>query len=391
MKPFVRVIAWTLIVSLCILPGLLAGLAAAQPAPVQLKPAAQAVCRGTNACRSQALAGAGGIVRPAAAPSGYGPAQWRRAYSLPAGSGATVAVVDAYGDPSARADLDRYSQTYGLPVLPVCSRTTQASCFEQINQRGAATLPPTDAGWALETALDIETIHAVCPGCRLELVEADTASTANLMSAVDQAVGHGAVVVSLSWGGSESASELNLDAHFNRPGVVFVASSGDDGYGVSYPAASPHVLAVGGTRLELGAAVRETAWTGAGSGCSRYEPKPAWQHDPSCARRSVADLAADADPATGASVYSTLSSQGTGWFVVGGTSLAAPLVAGAVALSGDTHQATLFSHLYAAAGHASLRDVTAGRNGACRTYLCAAGPGYDGPTGLGTLFGLGAL
>jgi subtilase family serine protease len=166
--------------------------------------------------------------------------------------------------------------------------------------------------------------------------------------------------------------------------VIFTASSGDSGYGTSYPAASPYVIAVGGTRLRpSGTRWTETAWAGTGSGCSSYEPKPAWQHDTGCARRSIADVAADADPATGAAVYSSVSTGGAGWFVVGGTSLAAPLVAGMVAISGHTGQAAVMAHLYQSLYTGRLHDVASGSNGACSSYLCQAGPGYDGPTGVG--------
>jgi subtilase family serine protease len=172
-----------------------------------------------------------------------------------------------------------------------------------------------------------------------------------------------------------------------------MASSGDSGYGVSYPAASSLVTAVGGTSLQLGARGRlaETAWPGAGSGCSRYESKPAWQIDTACARRSVADLSADADPATGAAVYTSLSDHGAGWMVVGGTSLAAPLAAGLAAASGPVGRLAFMRNLYESLGSPSLYDVSSGRNGRCSSYLCAAGLGYDGPTGVGAPTGPGAL
>ena len=231
----------------------------------------------------------------------------------------------------------------------------------------------------------------MCPACRIELVEADNSANSSLYAAVDRAVALGAKVVSMSWGGSESSSETGYDAHFNVPGVTFVASSGDDGYGVSYPAASRFVLAVGGTRLSATANGRttETAWTDAGSGCSAYEAKPSWQHDASCATRTVTDVSADANPSTGAAIYTSTGPGGAGWMEVGGTSLAAPLMAGMVALSGSTNVA---SHLYAALGSANLYDVHTGTNGSCdRLYLCGAKVGYDGPTGVGALNGLAAL
>lgn len=340
---------------------------------------------GQFSCFARVVADADGAVRPSAAPAGLGPGQLRAAYNIQ-GSGASkrLAIVDAYGDPYIKADLDTYSRTFGLPVLPVCSSTAQPSCFEQLNQSGGHTQPRSNAGWALETALDVEAAHAICPGCRLDLVQATTASQANLMAAVDTAVATGAKVVSMSWGGDESPAETRWDTHFDHPRVIFTASSGDSGYGTSYPAASTGVMAVGGTSLRQSHGQwTESAWKGSGSGCSAYEPKPSWQHDPDCSRRSIADLSADADPATGAAVYSSLSPGGTGWFVVGGTSLASPLVAGMVAGSRGSSQGTVTARLYRSAGTDRLLDVSLGSNGRCVTYLCQAGPGYDGPTGVG--------
>jgi subtilase family serine protease len=171
-------------------------------------------------------------------------------------------------------------------------------------------------------------------------------------------------------------------------------SSGDSGYGVEYPAASRYVTAVGGTKLTLDSAgnrVAETAWSGAGSGCSAYEPKPSWQHDTACSRRTVADVSADADPASGASIYDSTAYQGqTGWFRVGGTSLAAPLVAAVYALAGNGSSTSSGSFPYAHAS--SLFDVTSGSNGSCGgSYLCTAVAGFDGPTGLGSPNGTGGF
>ncbi len=330
---------------------------------------------------------------PAGGPAGYTPANFRSAYGAAGSGSAKIAIVDAYGDPTIKADLDNYSRVFRLPVMPACTSQSQTGCFEKTDQSGGRHYPSTNKGWAVETALDVEAAHAVCPGCRIELVQATTASTANLIAAVDQAVRSGAQIVSMSWGGSETASEISSDAHFPT-NVDFVASSGDSGYGTSWPAASPRVVAVGGTRLALapgGARAGETAWAGSGSGCSKYEAKPSWQHDAGCARRTMADVSADADPATGAAIYTGTSPNGAGWFTVGGTSLAAPLVAGLIGLAGPVSQTTLFSRLYGSLGTSRLHDITSGVTGSCSSYLCRAGAGYDGPTGAGTLAGLGAL
>jgi subtilase family serine protease len=222
------------------------------------------------------------------------------------------------------------------------------------------------------------------------LVEAKTSSMANLGTGVNTAARLGANVISNSYGGSEYSSETSSDAtYFNHPGIAVTVSSGDSGYGVEYPAASRYVTAVGGTTLRRATGTRgwsETAWSGAGSGCSAYEPKPTWQKDAGCARRTVADVSAVADPNTGVSVYDTFRS--SGWLVFGGTSVAAPLVGGVYALNGGA--ANYGSDPYAHVG--SLYDVIGGSNGSCGgSYLCTALGGYDGPTGLGTPNGTGAL
>jgi subtilase family serine protease len=316
----------------------------------------------------------------------------------------TVAVVVAYDHPTILSDLNTYSATYGLPPMadcPVAQGTPSAPCFQKVDQRGGTAYPTQSAGWALETAMDVEIVHALCRNCNLLLVEADTSSYVDLMGAIDRAVALGARVVSNSWGSIEFASEADLfDVHLNVPGVAMTFSSGDGGYGVSVPAASRRVTAVGGTTLTLSgtAYVGETAWAGAGSGCSAYEPKPTWQKDVGCPRRAIADVSAAADPATGAAVYSTVPYYGaTGWLQVGGTSLASPLVAATYALSGNTGStASPANSLPYALGRykSSLRDVTSGSNGACPPslrYLCAARAGYDGPTGLGTPLGARAF
>ena len=334
-------------------------------------------------------------------PSALGPAQLLQAYNL---MGVTahpqvVAIVDAYDDPNIYADLTTYSQQYGLPVLPQCTGTALGSsvpCFQKINQNGQTTSYPTaDASWSLEIALDVEVAHAVCQNCTILLVEASNASYTTLVAADDQAVAQGAKIVSNSWGGGEFLGETSYDSHYNKPGVAFLFSSGDAGYGVEYPAASSYVTAVGGTTLLRnadGSYNTETAWSGAGSGCSVYEAKPTWQSDSGCARRTVADVSADADPNTGASVYDSVAYSGmTGWFQVGGTSLAAPIVAGTYALAGIP-PANVSENSLPYANPLQLHDVVSGANGSCGgSYLCTAMVGYDGPTGLGTPNGAGAF
>ncbi|MEV5960112.1 carboxypeptidase regulatory-like domain-containing protein [Kribbella sp. NPDC051952] len=323
----------------------------------------------------------------AATPAGYGPDKLWSAYNLPSttqGMGETVAIVDAYDDQTAESDLATYRAQFGLPAC-----TSASGCFRKVDQRGGTDYPAPDAGWAQEISLDLDMVSAACPNCSILLVEADDPELESLGIAVDKAVELGAKYVSNSYGAPEDPTEVEVDHHFNHPGVAVTASTGDSGYGTSYPAASPYVTAVGGTSMFTDPfsprGVYETAWAGAGSGCSIVEPKPAWQTDTGCSRRSAADISAVADPSTGVAVYtSTLG----GWTVFGGTSASAPLIAAVYALAGppvaDTNPA---SYLYetAVAQPTNMNDVTVGSNGSCpASYLCTAGVGYDGPTGLGT-------
>lgn len=331
-------------------------------------------------------------VNPAATPSGYGPSDLHSAYALPTagGSGATVAIVDAYDDPSAESNLATYRSTYGLTAC-----TTANGCFRKVGQSGTGSLPAANAGWAEEISLDLDMVSAICPQCHILLVEASSASMANLGQAVNTAVALGAKYVSNSYGGGESSADTSYDSsYFNHPGVAITVSSGDSSYGVEYPAASRYVTAVGGTALRRATGTTrgwsETAWTGAGSGCSRYDAKPSWQKDTGCSRRTVADVSAVADPSTGVAVYDTYGGD-PGWEVFGGTSVSSPIIAAVYALAGTPSSgSTPASFPYAHTG--ALFDVTSGSNGSCGgSYLCTAGPGYDGPTGLGTPNGTAAF
>lgn len=342
-----------------------------------------------------------GLRTAGAAPRGFGPADLRGAYDLPSdgGAGKTIAIVDAFDNPNAEADLAVYRAQYGLPDC-----TTANGCFTKVDQRGGTDYPDPDPGWAGEISLDLDMVSAVAPNARIVLVEADRASSEDLGTAVDQAVALGAGYVSNSYGSNyaffpEDPAESAGDVHFDHPGVAIVASAGDSDYGVAYPAASPHVTAVGGTTLTKDSGTArgwsESVWShdgaGTGSGCSLYEPKPAFQKDTGCAGRSVADVSAVADPATGVAVYDTYGQSG-GWGVIGGTSASAPIIAGVYANAG-TPVAGTYPNAYPYAGSgAGLHDVTKGSNGKCSpAYLCTAGTGYDGPTGLGTPDGLSAF
>ncbi|WP_333768975.1 S53 family peptidase [Streptomyces sp. IBSBF 2435] len=334
---------------------------------------------------------ASGVVNPAATPSGYGPADLHSAYALPTtgGSGATIAIVDAQDDPNAESNLATYRSTFGLTPC-----TTANGCFKKVGQNGTGSLPSPDAGWAEEISLDLDMASAICPQCHILLVEANSATMANLGTSVNTAVSLGAKYVSNSYGGGESSSDTSYDSlYFNHPGVAITVSSGDNGYGVEYPAASRYVTAIGGTTLKRSSTPRgwtETAWSGAGSGCSRYDAKPTWQKDTGCTRRTVADVSAVADPATGVAVYDTYGGD-PGWEVFGGTSVSSPIIAAVYALAG-TPSAGSYPASFPYAHPSALNDVTSGSNGSCGgSYLCTAGPGYDGPTGLGTPNGVTAF
>jgi subtilase family serine protease len=322
-------------------------------------------------------------------PHGLGPADLRSAYAIPAGGrGATVAVVDAFDDPNFESDLAVYRSTYGLPPCTVAS-----GCLRRIDATGTGRLPAADATWSKEISLDLDVVSAVCPDCHIVLVEAGGQDIPSLGAADNIAAAvPGVVAIANSWGVPESAAEAGWDHFFNHPGIAIVAASGDFGYQPVFPAASPHVTAVGGTTLRRSRSSargwEETAWKGSGSGCSAYEPKPAWQHDPGCTHRSIADVAAVADPATGIALYD--SYQFSGWVKGGGTSIGAPLVAGLYALAGNARSVVGGSYPYAHTD--ALNSVVKGSNAfVCDSYLCRAGPGYNGPTGLGTPNGTGAF
>jgi subtilase family serine protease len=324
----------------------------------------------------------------AATPAGLGPTDLRSAYGI-TGSGnsnTVVAIVDAFGYPNAESDLATYRSQFGLPAC-----TTANGCFRKVNQRGVqGSYPTTNVGWDQETALDLDMVSAMCPGCSILLVEADSASFQNLATAVKEAATLGAHAISNSYGGGESGS-TSFESFYNYPGIAVTVSSGDSGFGVQFPASSPHVTAVGGTSLVRASNSRgwsETVWNGAGSGCSTLYTKPTWQTDTGCARRTVADVSAVADPNTGVAVFGPSSRTRSAWLVFGGTSVAAPLIAGIYGVNG-----TAVNHANDPYRHTSaLFDVTSGSNGSCGgTYLCTAVAGYDGPTGLGTPHGATAF
>jgi hypothetical protein len=327
-----------------------------------------------------------------AAPVGLARNDLVSAYKLPkaGGAGRTVAIVDANDDPTAEADLAVYRKQYGLPAC-----TTGNGCFTKLNQNGKASPLPAfnpDDDWSVEIALDLDMVSAVCPDCHIVLVESNSSASTDLATAELAATGSGAVAVSNSWGGDEISDDQKLNGNFAHPGVAVTASSGDTGFlEASWPASLSSVIAVGGTTLKKSSTAArgwtETAWKGAGSGCSAWIAKPSWQKDTHCGMRTASDISAVADPATGVAVYV----QGE-WITVGGTSASSPMIAAMIALAGNASALPNAKYIYS---HASnLNDVTKGSNAnwdCGGDYLCNARSGYDGPTGLGTPNGLGAL
>ncbi len=338
---------------------------------------------GDARCFAKRRTSASGGIVSFATPTGLTPANLVSAYKIPTKAvTATIGIVDAQDDPSVEADLAVYRKQFGLPAC-----TTANGCFKKVNQKGVeGSYPSADPDWAGEIALDVEMASAACPSCKILLVEATSESTANLGAAVNEAVKLGATVVSNSFGWPEVSADATDDTkYWHHPGVALFASSGDSGYGVSYPSSGQYVIGVGGTSLTKSSSSRgwaEKAWSEGGSGCSAKTSKPSWQTDATCTKKMVADVSAIGDPDTGVAVYDSYGSGG--WTVFGGTSVSSPLVAGifAAAGKGDIDASAIWEHT------GDFTDVTSGSNGSCSTsYYCKAAKGFDGPTGWGTPIG----
>lgn len=331
--------------------------------------------------------------------SAFVPSQIRHAYGFDLianqGAGQTIGVVDAYDDANAESDLGVFSKQFNLP-----SCTTGNGCFRKIYSSGRK--PAANSNWSVEISLDIEWAHAIAPQAKLVLIEAPSNNLSDLLSGVDVAVRNGASAVSVSWTAGEVSSERNLDNHFVANGVTFLAASGDTGAGVPYPAASPYVIAVGGTSLTLdrsGNYFSEVAWSGSGGGLSRYENEPLIQEqfaipDDSRGARGVPDVSYNANPGTGYAIYDSIGINGSkGWFQVGGTSAATPQWAALIVITNSQRAAARKANLTSTNGTlystaktnlgANFHAVTIGTNGSCGV-LCDALAGYDYVTGLGT-------
>jgi subtilase family serine protease len=324
---------------------------------------------------------------PQTGPRGLHPADIQAAYALSGSSGTPlVAIVDAYDAPTAAADLAAYRSQFGLPA---CG----AGCFTKVNQSGQPSpLPTVDAGWAQEISLDLDMVSAACPNCHILLVEANSAYFADLAAAVNTAAQMGADAISNSYGGSDfSQSQM---PGYDHPGIAVTASTGDNGYGVESPASFKTVIAVGGTSLTKNSngTFTESAWSGAGSGCSTRNIKPGYQTSVTqCSGKASADVSAVADPNTGVSVYdSTPYGGASGWLVFGGTSASSPIIASVYAMGGNLAG---YPAAYTWAHQSGLHDVTSGSNARhCSvSRWCQSQVGWDGPTGLGTPNGLTAF
>ena len=327
-----------------------------------------------HACKSLVATDADGRPLAFTAPHGWGAPDLQAMYRVDPslGDGVTIAVVDAFGYEAIESDLAVYRQAYGLGPCTIAS-----GCLTVLNNSGKTSplLPDTDMGWIGETALDVQMVSAICPRCKIVVIQTDGAGPNALQVGQVVAANLGVDAISNSWGGAEVPSDLSKEGDFAHAGVGTFAATGDNGYagGNSYPATSANVIAVGGVSFD---GMITAAWTGAGSACSTVIPRQTWAPSTACTMRASADIAALADPATGVGTY--VAAQG-GWNIIGGTSAATPIAAAlfAAAGHGDARPAFIYKH------KAAFTDVTVGTSGSCGSTLCSAATGWDGPTGLG--------
>jgi subtilase family serine protease len=334
------------------------------------------------------------MIRETAKPPGYAPADLRAAYNIEKfvssnGSGQIVAIVDAYDNPNVSSDLAKYRSTFHLP---------SAKFFKYNEEGDQGNYPEGNENWGAEIDLDVEMVSVSCPKCTIYLVEANSDYWSDLETAEAQAVTLGAHIVSNSYRGSGADQ-----SYYDTPGVTYLASSGDSGYGIADPADFGSVVAVGGTSLYRTRGAKrgwsEVVWSDTGAGCSS-DAKPKWQHDPGCADRTANDVSAVADPATGPAMYDTYGYGG--WFEVGGTSVSSPLLAGIFGLAGDATKQNGGRTFWMKPHEKSddLYPITSGSDrgfgsNCSPTYLCTAGTGeyrtYSGPGGWGSPNGIAAF
>ena len=321
-----------------------------------------------------------------ASPIGLTPDAVKKAYNLPTlGGNGTIAIIAAYDEPSIEKDMASFSKQFNLPTC-----TSSNNCFEKVKLSPNIT---TNKGWSLEKAMDVEWAHAISPQAKILLIETENASGPNLLKAIDYARSRKDVVaISMSWGGREFQGETELDSHFiSQYGAVFFASSGDSGAGVSWPAASKNVIAVGGTTLHLsaatGAVISEQAWSGSGGGVSSFETQPDFQKNyevlKSRGMRAVPDVSYNADPKYGFSVYHMTGNGKKNWYVIGGTSAGAPQWAAIYSLGLSATLANMYADKASTNNTNYFRDIKSGSNGSC-AYYCDARARYDFVTGLGS-------
>ncbi len=310
------------------------------------------------------------------------------AYRLPStekGNGQIVAIVDAYDNPKVASDLAAYRAYFGFPKAH----------FAKYNQDGEKGHYPQHAkGWGQEIDLDVEMVSAVCPSCTIYLIEATKNIPTDLYAAEQTAVKLGATIVSNSWGGGGG---FPSGGAFDSPGVTYVASAGDNGYGAQDPADYDDVVAVGGTVLsKQSGSYGETVWEDTGGGCSS-EKKPLWQYDRRCKFRTGNDVSA---VASNVAFYDTYGLDG--WSTADGTSVSAPIIAGVFALAGDAAKQTGGRKIWRLrkSRRQDLHYISSGQIAGCPTrlqgtYLCTAGTNqlrtYSAPAGWGTPNGIGAF
>lgn len=321
--------------------------------------------------------------------AGWGPSNLQAAYNLPSshkGKGNIVAIVDAFDNPHVASDLAKYRSEFGLPTAH----------FYKYNQEGRQNnYPRGSMYWGVEIDLDVEMVSAACPNCTIYLIESKNAGSNSLYAAEKTAVKLGAHIVSNSWGGAGGSASAGA---FAAPGVTYLASAGDEGYGMQDPADYPTVVSVGGTILHFTSShYTEVVWPDSGGGCS-FVAKPSWQADPDCSERTGNDVAA---AAWNAAEYDTYGYRG--WMTTAGTSVSSPLLAGVFGLTKNAAKQEGGKRFWTAPNGKRAQYLHAITNGSLigcpaqyqNTYICSAGTNqfgtYSGPSGWGTPNGIGAF